>query len=97
MKLLNLPYAVLISIYCGYVTDTDHWWICRMLGRCFADLDGGLKQAIVFIIMFVIVQQFEGNIIYPHVVGNSVGLPAIWVLVAVTVGGNLLESRLGQL
>ena len=47
------------------------------------------KQAIVFIIMFVIVQQVEGNIIYPHVVGNSVGLPAIWVLVAVTVGGNI--------
>ena len=34
-------------------------------------------------------QQIEGNLIYPHVVGNSVGLPAIWVLVAVTVGGNL--------
>ena len=37
--------------------------------------------------MFVVVQQFEGNVIYPHVVGNSVGLPAIWVLVAVTIGG----------
>ena len=47
------------------------------------------KQAIIFIIMFVVVQQFEGNIIYPHVVGNSVGLPAIWVLVAVTIGGNI--------
>ena len=43
----------------------------------------------VFIIMFVVVQQFEGNVIYPHVVGNSVGLPAIWVLVAVTIGGNI--------
>ncbi len=39
--------------------------------------------------MFVVVQQFEGNVIYPHVVGNSVGLPAIWVLVAVTIGGNI--------
>ena len=44
---------------------------------------------VVFVIMFVVVQQIEGNLIYPHVVGNSVGLPAIWVLVAVTVGGNL--------
>ena len=35
-------------------------------------------------------QQIEGNLIYPHVVGNSVGLPAIWVLVAVTLGGNLM-------
>ena len=47
------------------------------------------KQAIIFIIMFVVVQQYEGNVIYPHEVGNSVGLPAIWVLVAVTIGGNI--------
>ena len=38
---------------------------------------------------FLILQQIEGNLIYPHVVGNSVGLPSIWVLVAVTIGGNM--------
>lgn len=47
------------------------------------------KQAVIFVVMFLVVQQFEGNVIYPHVVGNSVGLPGIWVLVAVTIGGNV--------
>ena len=40
--------------------------------------------------LFFVLQQLEGNLIYPHVVGNSVGLPSIWVLVAVTVGGNAM-------
>ena len=48
------------------------------------------KQAILFILVFLILQQIEGNLIYPHVVGSSVGLPSIWVLAAVTLGGNLL-------
>jgi len=46
--------------------------------------------ALWFVIMFLVIQQIEGNLIYPKVVGNSVGLPAIWVLVAVSVGGSLL-------
>ena len=45
---------------------------------------------ILFIIVFLILQQIEGNLIYPHVVGGSVGLPSIWVLAAVTIGGNLM-------
>ena len=48
------------------------------------------RQAVVFVIMFLVLQQIEGNLIYPHVVGNSVGLPSIWVLAAVSVGGNLM-------
>ena len=47
-------------------------------------------QAVLFVILFLVIQQIEGNLIYPHVVGNSVGLPSIWVLVAVTIGGSLL-------
>lgn len=46
-------------------------------------------QAVWFLVFLIILQQVEGNLIYPHVVGSSVGLPSIWVLVAVTVGGNL--------
>jgi predicted PurR-regulated permease PerM len=46
-------------------------------------------QALIFIIFLIILQQFEGNIIYPKVVGDSIGLPGIWVLAAVTVGGGL--------
>ena len=46
-------------------------------------------KAVVFIIFVLILQQLENNIIYPKVVGKSVGLPGIWVLLAVTVGGSL--------
>ena len=46
-------------------------------------------QAVTFIVFFLILQQVEGNLIYPKVVGNSVGLPSIWVLMAVSVGGSL--------
>ena len=47
-------------------------------------------DALIFTITFFILQQIEGNLIYPYVVGNSVGLPSIWVLVAVTVGGSMM-------
>ena len=47
-------------------------------------------QAVLFLGLFLILQQIEGNLIYPHVVGGSVGLPSIWVLVAVTLGGSLM-------
>ena len=44
----------------------------------------------MFIVLFLVLQQIEGNLIYPHVVVNSVGLPSIWVLAAVSVGGSLM-------
>jgi len=47
-------------------------------------------KAVIFLIFLLCLQQFEGNVIYPRVVGSSIGLPAIWVLAAVTVGGGLL-------
>lgn len=46
-------------------------------------------QAVWFVVLFLVLQQLEGNLIYPHVVGGSIGLPSIWVLAAVTLGGNL--------
>lgn len=47
-------------------------------------------KAIIFLIFIVILQQLEGNLIYPRVVGSSMGLPGIWVLAAVTVGGGVM-------
>ena len=44
-------------------------------------------QALLFVVMFIALQQLEGNLIYPRVVGKSVGLPGLWVLAAVTIGG----------
>jgi predicted PurR-regulated permease PerM len=46
-------------------------------------------KAFWFVILFLVLQQIEGNLIYPKVVGNSVGLPPMWVLVAISVGGSL--------
>lgn len=53
-------------------------------------------EAIIFVIFIIVLQQLEGNLIYPHVVGKSVGLPGIWVLVAVTVGASI-NGVLGML
>ena len=47
-------------------------------------------QALLFLVFIVVLQQLEGNLIYPRVVGKSIGLPAIWVLAAVTIGGSLM-------
>ncbi len=89
MKVLGLPYAVLIAVFIGVTSliPIVGGFIGCWVG-VFLILLVDWKQAVIFIIMFVVVQQFEGNVIYPHVVGNSVGLPGIWVLVAVTIGGN---------
>ncbi len=46
-------------------------------------------KALIFIIYIIVLQQIEGNLIYPHVVGKNIGLPSIWVLVAITIGGSL--------
>ena len=48
------------------------------------------EKAVFFLVLFLILQQIEGNLIYPHVVGGSVGLPSIWVLAAVSIGGKLM-------
>ena len=47
-------------------------------------------KSIIFIVFLVVLQQLEGNLIYPKVVGSSIGLPGIWVLAAVTVGGGVM-------
>ena len=47
-------------------------------------------NALIFLVFLVILQQIEGNLIYPKVVGSSLGLPAIWVLAAVTIGGGIM-------
>lgn len=63
------------------------YWLCR--GK-FSDLYGKSKTGSFIYYSFLLLQQIEGNLIYPHVVGGSVGLPSIWVLAAVTIGGNLM-------
>ena len=47
-------------------------------------------KALIFLIFIIVLQQIEGNLIYPKVVGSSIGLPGIWVLAAVTIGGGVM-------
>ena len=47
-------------------------------------------EALLFLVFIIILQQLEGNIVYPRVVGTKLGLPALWVLAAITVGGNVM-------
>ena len=91
MTIGRFPYAMLIGVLISFTALIPVFggiigcWVGFFLILMVSPL-----KALAFLILFLILQQIEGNLIYPHVVGNSVGLPAIWVLVAVTLGGNLM-------
>ena len=91
MTIGNFPYAMLIGVLISFTALIPVFggiigcWVGFFLILMVSPL-----KAVAFLALFLILQQIEGNLIYPHVVGNSVGLPAIWVLVAVTLGGNLM-------
>ncbi|MFT3985666.1 MAG: AI-2E family transporter [Lachnospiraceae bacterium] len=90
MLLLRLPYAVLIGVLIGVTAliPIVGAFIGCFVGAFLILVDDPVK-ALIFLVLFLVLQQLEGNLIYPRVVGSSVGLPAIWVLVAVTLGGSL--------
>ena len=91
MTLLQLPYPLLISVIVGITNIIPFFGpYLGAIPSIVLILMVNPKQAVLFIIVFLVLQQIEGNLIYPHVVGESVGLPSIWVLAAVTVGGNLM-------
>ncbi|MEF9942358.1 MAG: AI-2E family transporter [Lachnospiraceae bacterium] len=91
LTILQLPYALLIGILIAFTALIP---IFGSFVGCFVGtfliLMVNPFQALIFLVIFLILQQVEGNLIYPHVVGNSVGLPSIWVLVAVSVGASLM-------
>ena len=91
LSILRMPYALLIGVLIAFTALIPIFgaFIGCAVGS-FLILMVSPKQAIIFIIVFLVLQQIEGNLIYPHVVGESVGLPSIWVLAAVTIGGNLM-------
>ena len=89
MLILRLPYAGVVSVLVGFTALIPIFGAFIGLGiGAFLILLVHPIQARWFIIFFLILQQVEGNLIYPRVVGKSVGLPGIWVLAAVTLGGN---------
>lgn len=91
MSLLRMPYALLVG--CLIAVTALIPIVGAFIGcavGAFLILMVSPMQALIFVVMFLILQQVEGNLIYPHVVGSSVGLPSIWVLFAVTIGGSLM-------
>ena len=90
MSILRLPYSLVISVFIAFMA------LIPYVGAFLGCVVGMLlivivspMQALVFLITFLVLQQLEGQLIYPKVVGSSVGLPAIWILVSVFVGGKL--------
>lgn len=91
MLLLRFPYAVMIGVFIGFTA------LIPIAGAYIGAAVGAIMiltvsplQAIQFLIFIVVLQQLEGNLIYPKVVGSSIGLPGIWVLTAITIGGGVL-------
>ena len=91
MTIFRLPYALLVGIFIAFTA------LIPIFGAFLGCAEGAFlifmvdpMKALMFIVLFLVLQQIEGNLIYPHVVGGSVGLPSIWVLVAVTLGGSMM-------
>lgn len=90
MAILKLPYVPLVSVLVAVTAFIPivGAWAGFVIGAFFMLVNDPM-QALWFILMFIIVQQIEGNLIYPKVVGNSIGLSGMWVIVAISIGGDL--------
>lgn len=89
MSIIGFPFAALVSVIVAFCA------LIPIIGAMLSVIIGSLLilivspiQAIWFAVFFLVLQQLEGNLIYPRVVGSRVGLPPLWVLIAVTIGGN---------
>ncbi|MFR3530212.1 MAG: AI-2E family transporter [Lachnospiraceae bacterium] len=91
MLILKIPYALLMGVVISVTALVPVFgaFVGCGAGVILIFLEDPVK-ALVFLILFLVLQEIEGDLIYPHVVGNSVGLPPIWVLAAVSVGGSLM-------
>lgn len=91
MTVFGFDYALMIGVLIAFTSliPIVGAFIGCFVGAFLLLVDDPVR-AVLFVVLFLVIQQIEGNLIYPHVVGNSVGLPSIWVLAAVTIGGSLL-------
>ena len=91
MAIFRMPYVPLVSVLIAVtaLVPVVGAFVGCVLGAFFILVDNPL-QAVWFVVMFQVLQQIENNMIYPRVVGTSIGLPGMWVLMAVTIGGNLM-------
>ena len=90
LLLLQMPYAITVGVLVGVMVllPIVGAFISLIVGAILIVVVSPVK-ALIFIIYLLILQQIEGNLIYPRVVGNKIGLPGMWVLVAIMVGGGL--------
>lgn len=91
LSILRMPYVLLISVFIAVtalIPVVGAWMGCAV--GAFLILVVNPMQALIFLAVFLIVQQLEGNLVYPRVMGNAIGLPSIWVLFAVVLGEGLL-------
>ena len=90
MWIFGFPYAPMISVLIGVtaLVPVVGGWVGGGIGAFMILTDSPMK-AVWFLVFFIILQQFEGNVIYPKVMGGRVNLPAMWILAAVTVGGGI--------
>lgn len=90
MLIFRFPYAAMVSalVGCTALIPVAGAYIGAVVGAFMIFTVSPLKS-LLFLVYLVVLQQLEGNIIYPRVVGQSIGLPGIWVLSAVTIGGGL--------
>lgn len=97
MTIFSMPYALLISVLIGITALIPVFGaFIGTIPAVFLILIINPIQALWFIVFILVLQQIEGNVIYPKVVGNSIGLPAIWVMMSMLVGGSTL-GLLGML
>ena len=91
MAIFRMPYVPLVSVLIAVtaLVPVVGAFVGCVLGAFFILVDNPL-QAVWFVVIFQVLQQIENNMIYPRVVGTSIGLPGMWVLMAVTIGGNLM-------
>lgn len=91
MTILRFPYAMMVGTLIGFTAliPVAGAYIGAGVGA-FMILTVSPVKALAFLVFIVILQQLEGNLIYPKVVGSSIGLPGVWVLAAVTIGGGLM-------
>lgn len=91
MLIFRFPYATMIGAFIGFTAliPVAGAYIGAAVGA-FMILTVSPVKALFFLLFIVVLQQLEGNLVYPRVVGSSIGLPGIWVLTAVTVGGGVL-------
>lgn len=88
----RFDYSLLISVLIGFMALIPILgaFIGCIIGAFLILVSSGFWRMLAFIIIFLLVQSFDGNVTYPRIVGSSIGLPPVWVLAAVTVGGSLM-------